>query len=59
MKRDHLMLFVQIQVRYINGTEGFVDTPVLEEKIVSGEISHFRRSDGWVKADKSDRKSVV
>jgi hypothetical protein len=41
-------MYIQMKVRYIDGSEGMVDTPRLEELIESGEISHFRRSDGWV-----------
>lgn len=44
------MFFVKIQVRYKDGTEGLVDSPALEEMIVFGEISQFRRSHGWVNA---------
>jgi hypothetical protein len=44
------MFFVQIQVRYKDGSEGLVDSPSLEDMIASGKISHFRRSQGWVNA---------
>jgi hypothetical protein len=41
-------VYTQIKVRYIDGHEDMIDSPKLEELIDSGEISHFRRSDGWV-----------
>jgi hypothetical protein len=44
------MFFVQIHARYKDGSEGLVDSSALEGKILSGEISHFRRSHGWVNA---------
>ena len=52
------MFFVQIQVRYKDGTDGLVDSPVLEEMIVSGEISHFRRSQGWVNAASAETRGT-
>jgi hypothetical protein len=42
------VIYVQIEVRYKNGVQGLVDSPKLEKLIESGEISHFRRSNGWV-----------
>lgn len=42
------MYHTQIKVLYIDGSEGMIDSRRLEELIDSGEISHFRRSDGWV-----------
>lgn len=41
-------MYTQMKVRYIDGHEDMIDTPKLEKLIDSGEISHFRRSDGWV-----------
>ena len=41
-------MYTQIKVRHIDGSEGMIDTPRLEELIDSGEISHFRRSEGWI-----------
>ena len=53
------MLFTQIKVRYIDGSEGMVETPKLEELIDAGEISHFRRSEGWVDVIGAKTRSTV
>jgi hypothetical protein len=48
---DVVMKYIQIQVRYKNGVEGLIDSPSLENLIESREISHFRRSNGWVSVE--------
>ena len=53
------MSYLQIQVRYKNGVQGLVDSTALERLIESGEISHFRRSHGWVSvADAEIRRNT-
>ncbi len=46
-------MFTQMLVRYIDGTEGMIDSPCLEELISQGKISHFRRSVGWVSVEEA------
>jgi hypothetical protein len=37
-----------IQVRYISGSESFIEEERLESSIAAGDIVAFRRSDGWI-----------
>jgi hypothetical protein len=52
------VIHVQIQVRYKNGVQGLVDSSVLEKLIESGEITHFRRSPGWVSVTTAKTRGV-
>ena len=52
------MFFVQIQVRYKDGREGLLDSPALEDMVASGEICHFRRSNGWVNAASAETRGT-
>lgn len=52
------MIFVQIQVRFKDGREEVLDSPNLEDLVASGEISHFRRSHGWVSAADAETRGT-
>jgi hypothetical protein len=52
------VIYVQIEVRYKNGVQGLVDSPKLEKLIESGEISHFRRSNGWVSVANAETRGI-
>ena len=52
------MIYVQIEVRYKNGVQGLVASPKLEKLIESGEISHFRRSNGWVSVANAETRGI-
>jgi hypothetical protein len=52
------MIYVQIQVRYKNGVQGLVNSPALEKLIESGDISHFRRSHGWVSVEHTKTRGI-
>jgi hypothetical protein len=52
------VIHVQIQVRYKNGIQGLVDSSVLEKLIESGEITHFRRSPGWLSVTTAKTRGV-
>lgn len=57
-EKGSFMFFVQIQVRCKDGSELLINSFKLEEMIMSGEISHFRRSHGWVDAASAETRET-